>query len=58
MRNSCLNYDNNYLSFITEFTERFEIILDLDISFKAYAYLFFLYSTFQTFPKPPFPIQK
>ena len=29
---------------------------DLDISFIAYKVLFFFCSTFQTLPKPPFPM--
>jgi len=46
---------NRALSFITEFSDLFFITLAFDISFKANNYLFFLLSTFQTFPNPPFP---
>lgn len=42
---------------MTDFTERFVIMRALDISFIAKGYPFFLRSTFQTFPNPPFPMQ-
>jgi len=45
-------------SFITDFTDHFEMIHALLISFIANNFLSFFLVTFQTFPKPPFPIAK
>lgn len=43
---------------MTDFTLRLVIILALDISFIAKNCFAFFLSTLQTFPKPPFPMQK
>ena len=45
----CFNYDNSFLSFMTEFTDFLFTILTFDISFIAYKVLNFLLSTFQTY---------
>ena len=41
---------------MTEFIDFFWIIFALYIYFIAKISFVFLFSTFQTFPKPPFPI--
>jgi len=42
---------------MTDLTDRLVMILALDISFMAKGFPFFLRSTFQTLPNPPFPMQ-
>jgi len=71
MRNACLllnckkNYYNSYgyrkcannlRSVIIVSMLFFSYILTFDISFIAYVFLSFFFSTFQTFPNPPLPI--
>jgi hypothetical protein len=51
-----LRLDNIIRSFMTDLTERLEITLAFDISFIANNSFVFFFSTFQTFPNPPFPI--
>jgi hypothetical protein len=46
----------SFLSFMIEFTLRFEIIKVLLISFMAKSPLMRLPDAFQTFPNPPLPI--
>ena len=56
-RNGCLSWERSLRSFITELTERLEMMRALLISFMANSFLFFFFSTFQTLPKPPRPTQ-